>query len=319
MKISILPEHPFIFLGQKFTLQITISDCESEVRWISAQITGKTKTQNNQTNQLLHNIVKDALGGPQNAPYFGHVMSGSRLIANNFSGSKTFCLTILAENIPPSYYGEGVSISYELMIACQTSTQIDKSHIFPLHFIAPFRSVSKLENCQSTASFSIDSSEAQTSIIPFNLACPFSSNSLSIDSSDFVVKIEDVTIARVSTPTGSNVGKDLSGIIDLSDLNSHVNKAVIKLIRNEKFSDSSANNSKTVSQKVMNLNGIVMKRFNLPVPYTLTADFETDLVTVSYSLEFVFSSQKGSWKIAAPFKLAPPEYSITRPRNPIMQ
>ena len=108
MKITIIPQNPVIFLGQKFTIQINVTECDSTVGWISAQITGKTRTLNNQTNELLRGIVKDALGGPQNAPFFGHVMCGSRLIAKEITGNKSYCLSILVDNIPPSYDGDGI-------------------------------------------------------------------------------------------------------------------------------------------------------------------------------------------------------------------
>ena len=94
MKIAIVPERPVIFLGQKFTLQINVTDCDPSIGWISAQITGKTRTLNEQTNRLLHGIVEESLGGPQNAPYFGHVMSGSHLLTKNFTGNKSFNISI---------------------------------------------------------------------------------------------------------------------------------------------------------------------------------------------------------------------------------
>lgn len=319
MKIVIIPQSPVIFLGQKFTIQINVSDCDSTVQWISAQITGKTRTLNNQTNTLLHGIVKDALDGPQNAPFFGHVMSGSRLIAKDLTGSKSFCLSILVENIPPSYDGEGISIAYELMIACQKSSQIDKSHVFPIRFIAPFESSTSLQSCQPTASFTIDSSECSSFQVPFSLACPFSNNFLiSTEPSEFIVKSESGTVATIHSPLGAFIGKDLTGIIDLSGSDYDVTNAKIKLIRSESYSsDPKANNTAVITQTDVSLAGLTMKRFNLLLPFTATANFTTDLVSVSYIIEFLLSSSKASWKWSSPFKLGPPEYALAKPRTPI--
>lgn len=319
MKITINPQNPIIFLGQKFTIQLNISECDSTVGWISAQITGKTRTLNNQTNELLRGIVNDALGGPQNAPFFGHVMSGSRLIAKDITESKSFCISILVDNIPPSYDGQGVSIIYELMIACQTSTQIDKSHVFPIRFIAPFEASNSLQTCQSTASFTIDSSECSSFQAPYSLACPFPTNlTLSSETSEFIVKSENGTVATIHSPLSCFVGKDLTGLIDLSNSDFSLNNVKIRLIRVESYpSNEKVNNTTVISQSFISLIGLVMKRFNLIIPFSATANFRTDLVSVSYVIEFLLSSEKASWKWSSPFKLGPPEYTISKPRNPI--
>lgn len=319
MKITILPQNPVIFLGQKFTIQLNISECDSTIGWISAQVTGKTRTLNNQTNELLRGIVNDALGGPQNAPFFGHVMSGSRLIAKDITGSKSFCISLLVDNIPPSYDGEGASITYELMIACQTSTQIDKSHVFPIRFIAPCDASNSLQSCQPTAVFTIDSAECSSFQVPYSLACPFPNNiSLPSESSEFIVKSENGTVATIHSPLSCFVGKDLTGVIDLSNSNFTLNNVKIKLIRIESYpSNEKINNTTVISQSYIALIGLAMKRFNLPIPLSATANFTTDLVSVSYIIEFLLSSEKASWKWVSPFKLGPPEYSLSKPRNPI--
>ena len=316
MKISLVPDRPTIFLGQKFNVQININS-ETNVKWISAQITGKTITLNNQTSQLLHNIVKQSLGGPQNAPYFGHVMSGSRLIANDFSGSKTLCLSILADDIPPSYDGEGVCIKYELMIAFQTSTQIDKSHVFPIRFIAPFKSKTLLEKCQANAKFEIENFEAKMMSSIFYLSSMFVNNPSIFEKTEFIIKQQDLTICKIITPLAASSGKDVTFLIDFSDSNIEVQDVTISLIKIEVYSNENANQSKCIIEKKIKLKDVILRSVSLPILQSLTAEFETDLITLKYSLVFVFKHAKGSSKTTLSFSILPQEYSNTRPMIPI--
>jgi hypothetical protein len=300
-----------IFLGQPFTLQLTLSDTSEAVQWVSAQIAGKARSLKPSTEPFLQSLVSDALGGPQNAPFFGHVMSGSRMIASNFTGFRTFTLTVLADHIPASYDGAGLSISYELLIASQIGGTIDKSRSFPLFFIGP-GSKSSLRSAQQNSLFEIESAEGESAPGRLSLQSPF--RSIIAEPKDFLVQREGGIVAALRMPAVTTVGTPVVGVISLENADSGVAEVKANLVRIESFGDGAEIVSTEIGSHRIEVAGVISKRFSIPVPFATVADFETEIVKVSHTLEFTFYGQGGAWKWAVQIAVLPPELSLTKPR-----
>jgi hypothetical protein len=313
MRASIQPSCPSIYLGQEFVMQITIAEVPSEMRWISAQIAGKVRATQKETESALLKLVAQSLGGHQQAPYFGHVMSGSRMIDSDIKIPKTYCLTVKADGIPPSYEGKGVSISYELRIVSQIGQQISQPTIIPIRFISPYRSHSVLEKTQNTATFSITSVEAQTVPSPVALVSPFPPEE-ERPIEFFSIKQEDLLVASLRLKLSAFAGNEFSGVIDMRDTDLGVESATVKVTRTESFPDDVIETS-TVDSKEIKLKGIIMRRFSLHIPFSSPAEFSTDLFECKYNAVFHFMSSESSWTWAAPLQVLPPQLSLSMPRQ----
>ncbi|EAY17724.1 hypothetical protein TVAG_170380 [Trichomonas vaginalis G3] len=317
MRVSILPECPSIFLGQEFMVQISIAEAPTQIKWISAQITGKVQTLKPSVEPALLSLVHRALGAPQQAPFFGHVMSGSRLIDSDIKTPKTYCLSIKADGIPPSYDGEAVSISYELRIVSQIGQQISQPTIIPIKFISPYKSNCILQNTQNTATFTLTSIESASIPSPIALLSPFppvQEKSLDI----FSIKQGDSIVASLKLKLSARSGGDFSGIIDMKESTSGVTSVNIRIIRVEKFSNDVTDQTIIVNENLP-LDKIIMRRFSLPMPFNTPAEFVTDLFECSYSAEFNFIGPAGAWKWVAPLQVLPPLLSLSMPRQAIEQ
>jgi hypothetical protein len=312
MKVTLTPERPSIFLGQPFTLQFTVSDPTQTIQWVSAQIVGKTRTLKPATHPFLQSLVNEALGGVQNAPFFGHVMSGSRMIASNLSGHKSFSLTILADHIPPSYDGAGLLIAYELLIACNAAGVIDKSRSFPLHFIGP-QGPASVRLAQRAGVFKIQSAEADLLPGRLSLPSPFRA-AVPADQRDFVVQREGGVLAVIRMAAAAAVGNPIAGVISIEKADSGVGEVKASLVRRETFGDGRVVETSEICARKIELNGVLARRFSIPVPFGTVADFEVEFMKVSHHLEFVFFGKDGNWKWAAPIAVFPPEISPTKPR-----
>lgn len=317
MRVSILPECPSIFLGQEFMVQISIAEAPTNIKWISAQITGKVQTSKPSVEPALLSLVHRALGAPQQAPFFGHIMSGSRLIDSDIKTPKTYCLSIKAEGIPPSYEGEAVSISYELRIVSQIGGQISPPTIIPIRFIAAYKTNCVLQNTQATAQFSFNSIEASSIPSPIALLSPFPKvNDKTTEL--FSIKQGNSLVASLKLTLSAKSGGDFSGIVDMKDASSGVTSVDVKIIRVEKFSNDVVEQSTIVNEK-LGLEKIIMRRFSLPIPFNTPADFTTDLFDLSYIVEFLFNSPNGVWKWSSPLQILPPIISLSMPRQVIEQ
>ena len=313
MRASIQPACPSIYLGQEFVMQITIAEAPTEMKWISAQIAGKVRATKKETESALLKLVAQSLGGPQQAPFFGHVMSGSRMIDSDIKTPKTYCLTVKADGIPPSYEGEGVSISYELRIVSQIGQQISQPTVIPIRFISPYKSHCVLEKTQDTATFDIKSVEAQTIPSPIALVSPFPAEE-ERPIEFFSIKQEDSVVASLRVKLSAYAGNEFSGVIDMKNANSGVESVTIKVLRTETFPDGVEETASVASTEIK-LKGIIMRRFSLHIPFSSPAEFSTDLFECKYSALFQFMSKDSSWKWSAPLQVLPPQLSLSMPRQ----
>ena len=315
IKISLIPDNPMIFLGKQFAIQINITNYPSQVLWVSAQIAGKVRSLKPATETSLKALVHDALGAPQNAPFFGHVMSGSRLIAAKFTPPKTFCAFITADGIPPSYEGEGVSISYELRFAAQLPGQPVFSVSVPIRFVSPNKAHFVLEKTQATATFEIDAKEGDT-FPGLALACPFPEEpSGEVEASNVELETGD-KVACVSLAHEFRAGSEVAGVIEF--WNSDVRSVSIELQRVEMYEGSGANEVAVIGSKQVSAENMIMRRFSVPLPFNTPADFSTDMFSVSYKLKLVFFIGEGEnveW--SAPIRVFPPKVSLSTPRKPM--
>jgi hypothetical protein len=260
----------------------------------------------------VQSLVEDALGGPQNAAFFGHAMSGSRMIASNFSGFKAFSLTILVDRIPPSYEGARISIAYELFISCQIGGVIDKSRSFPLFFIGPSEQ-SSIRSAQREAVFEMEFTEVETVPGRLSLACPFQS-AIPMSAKDFLIQREGGVVASVKMPSVTTVGAPLVGVISLVSSDSGVCEVKVSLIRQEAIGQSLEVVSTEIGSYRIELNGMLSRRFSIPVPFSTVADFANEIVKVTHAIEFTFYGQGGAWKWNPQISVLPPQISLTKPR-----
>jgi hypothetical protein len=239
-------------------------------------------------------------------------MSGSRMIASTLSGHKAFNLTILADHIPPSYDGTGLSIAYELLIACSVAGVIDKSRSFPLHFIGP-QSPASIRQAQHEGIFEIQSAEADLLPSRVSLASPFRSP-IPTDQRYFVVQREGGVLAVIRLAPAAAVGNPIAGVISVEKADSGVGEVKVTLVRRETFGGGEVVETAEICARKIELAGVVARRFTVPVPFVTVADFDVEFMKVSHHLEFVFFGKEGNWKWAAPIVVFPPEISPTKPR-----
>ncbi|KAH0785218.1 RAB6A-GEF complex partner protein 2 [Histomonas meleagridis] len=313
MKITITPNNPMIFLGQKFTVQVDISDCESKVLWVSAQIAGKVRSLKPATESILQNLVHDSLGIQQETPFFGHVMSGSRLISRNFYPPKSFCATLIANGIPPSYDGEGISIKYELRFAAQIENQPVTAISIPIRLIAPFSSSLILEKAQSTGSFEITSFETGSVPAPFSLGCPFKDTSTH-KLQTYQIQSKGSTIVLITMDSSFNAGNEVTGVIDIKVPLKEVH---IKVIRNELYEANGHKETTILSTTNIGLENTLMKRFNIPITFQTVPNFSTDIFVVSYLVQFIFNQGTEQLQWETPIYVHPPVISLSTQRTPL--
>ena len=318
MKIVLTPDNPIILIGQPFTLQVTMTDCPSTLMWASAQIAGKIKSLKTETETILKQIVHDALGADENAPFFGHVMSGSRLIASNFSTPKTFLLTINTNGIPPTYNGVSISISYELRVATQIAGTPLSYISVPLRFVGHPKSYVILEKCQDEAFFDIKSFLANSVPAPFALVSTYKYPEDSFKIIDHQIEFQDQKVVTLTMALEVQVGQLLTGLFTINKNSSITPKKVsISLIRKEIFSKTGEIFDSIVISNNVDLQYIVSRRFSIQIPFSASPDFSTNIFAVSHELVLNFSWNQGTFQWSAPFKVFPPELTLSTSRSPI--
>jgi hypothetical protein len=300
MNALVLPDRPMIYLGQPFTLQLTLLDEDEPGQWVSAQIVGKTRTLRPAMHRLLQPFAGDA-------PVFAHVQSGCHRIASHVSGRRSFSLTVMADRIPPSYDGSGVSITYELIVACRTGCSV----AFPLLFVAPHSRRFSLAAAQRDAVFEIETSEAE--LLPGRLSarCPVRAPA---DPRDVVVQRAGGLVAMMRMPSAASVGHPIFGVISLDKTDSGVTEVKASLFRRETFGAGEVTERMGLCSRKLELNGAIARRFSIPVPFTTVADFETEIVKITHCVEFTFYGRGGAWKWTSAVSMFPPDISLTKPR-----
>lgn len=318
MKVLLTPDNPIIFIGQTFTLQVKITECENILMWASAQIAGKIKPLKPSTDSLLKQIVHDALGAHENAPFFGHVMSGSRLIATQFQPPKTFLITIKAEGIPPSYIGDAVSISYELRIATQVPGTPLSYISIPITFVGPSNSYTILEKCQNDARFEVNPIQSISVPAPFSLCSMYSLPKDIFRLQEFPIELDNNLLATISIPLTSQVGEKFSGLININLKSDIIPKRVtISLLRREDFPNISQTFSKVIISDVIDLQFVVSRRFSVQIPFASSTDFATNFFQVSHYLIMDFSCDQKTKQWSHPYHLLPPKLTLSTPRSPV--
>lgn len=317
MKIEILPKIPRIFIGQSFSLQLQISDCDAQVRYIVVQVVGKTIVNDPEVHPFLQETVKSALKIVHNAPFFGHVITGSTFISNRFENTKTFSLTILADKIPPSYNGKGVSIVYNLVIGyVGYHSSNPEAGSFRIVLVAPHKSEELLHNTQDVATFSIKVQETNTFESPMMVNNPLAIRS-NFRTESFKIQGPSGVIAEIQTPLSTLVGQVISGVINLEESNQKIIKAHIKIVRNEIYAQNKKVYNIIENELVIKLLNTIKKQFKIQVPLTVTANFTTDLITIEYDLEFDLKTDKNVYSWKAPIKIYPPEFLTHNEQLPI--
>ena len=316
MRITLVPDNLIIFLGQKFTVQINVTDCDFQIMWISAQIAGKIKPLKPSTNTILKPLFQESFNSNQTSPAFSHVVSGSRLISAQFQPPKSFCVFITADNIPPSYEGEGINVSYELRFSAQILGQPVNSISIPIRFISPHFSHYHLENAQNISKFEINALESLSVAAPFALSSPFQEQPKR-PIENYQIKNDGNLIAVISMSPDVSAGTDTNGLIDLRQSNSQVDLVVISITRNEIYEVNGINESSIIENISIDMKNNIAKRFNIPISFNTVAEFGTDVFNVSYSIDFRFQIGNEFIQWSTPLHIFPPQISLSTPRSPI--
>jgi hypothetical protein len=182
--------------------------------------------------------------------------------------------------------------------------------------IGPYRSRFLLEKAQSAASFSIEALESETKPSPFVVLSPFEEKPKT-RSVTYQVRSDSGLVANISMPVEFHAGSEIVGLIDMRDVEHHdrCGKVRISLIRNEIYEGSGMNESTVLSKKKIHLKNLLAKRFCIPITFQTAADFGTDLFSVNYSVEFLFSGAAGEKLTSlAPVRIFPPQISLSTSR-----
>ena len=307
-----LPESPFIFLNQEFIIQLNITNVNENIKWLSAQIHGKIKSLKKEVDPLLQDVVSKALGGSQQAPYFGHVMSGSRLIKTDLNSSSTFCLKIKANEIPPTYHGIGIDITYELRISSNIGNQIISTNL-PIYFIGSFNNFTDLTKVQSNAEFSIESLEVFSNPSPFSLICPYHLP-LNRPIESFQISNNNEVISTITLKLILSSGNDFNGLIDLTNSSISLKKCEIFIYLIENYNNF-LQESKIILSNLINLEGFISKRFSILLPFNISSTFSNSIFSISYKVEFKFYSNNLIWNWSSPITILPPEILLSTSRT----
>lgn len=313
LKISITPENPMIFLNREFSLQVAIEECQEEIQWLSAQIIGTISSLKSSTAEIIQMLANDTLGLNQNSSSFDHVSSGSRFISTKVRTPKTYVIFITANNVPPSYNGEGITISYKLRLTSQIINQ--PIHIFeiPLCFIAPYRQYTSLLTVQNNFSIDLQAKESNSIYAPFAQTSPFIEEPDMI-SEEFIIKNAGVAKAKLEMKVEYNIGTEIMGNIEFLS-NCAASNVKVQVIRNEIYEASGLNEKVILGTQLLDLRKTLMKRFSIPITFDCTANFATNFFNVNFLCEFLFSDEESTWTWTTPIRLFPPVLSLSTPRS----
>ena len=313
--ISISPENPHIFIGQTFTIGVSISNCKQRIMWSGAQISGILTAKTKLSQQKLTECVHEAVSTTNESSIFNFAMSGSRMISTDFICPKTFIISITVNGVPPTYKGDSISIDYELCIFAQVSGKPVFSKKVPITIICPHENKYAIQKTQSVANFTIESIESLHREADYSLLCPFPQQIPSQKKVNTVLQNDEGLNAFIEVETIAKVGSFLYGKINLSKSMIKLSNAVIKLNAIETFSNNEKEKSNIYTANIP-LYNTIMKNFSLLVPNTATAVFSTDLFSINYEFEIVLSDQSlnEKWIWSAPIDMFQPYLSITTPK-----
>ena len=317
MRILVAPENLMVFVGQNFTLQITITDCDEKIMWVSGQISGKIQSLKQSTIPLLQNSSNNSLNQVQpNSSTFNLVVSGSRLISSQFTPPKTFCVSICADDIPPSFEGEAIKIFYELRFSIQIAGQPVNSISIPIKFITKYGSHFDLNSVQSKSKFQIEAFESTSIPAPFSLESPFKQTSFK-PSEDITVVKEGKTIAIIQMTNEFCIGTEITGLIDLRNIQSNLDLVILSICRNEIYQNNDINESAIIETLTLDMKNNIARRFRIPLTFNYVSDFSSNLFTVNYSLNFRFQNGNEFTQYSLPLHIYPPNLCLTTPRSPL--
>lgn len=306
MNVSIQPQKPVIFTGQAFTIAVHIPKQASPIGTISAQILGTAKSLKKTTQITLTNLIKEAFGPDSKQTVFNHTISPIFKIANNIDQDYDFGLTISTTGIPPSYESDSAVINYELVIILQTGQTVNKSNYFPLTFVTQPKQQFILKQIKEQHKFNFSFQEGITVPALECQTCPYGLSMLLPSVQKINITQENEIIAKLSIIPGGYIGGDVSGFIDTKYCNP------LELIKLSFWSEEKAKSieKRIIYQNSIDMRSTVQKRFSVPLPYYLSVPFKSDFIELSYHLEFILSSKKGSWKWETLLQILPQQFTL---------
>jgi hypothetical protein len=239
--------------------------------------------------------------------YFDHVKSDLQVLAP----APTFLLVITATDLPPSYDGSSLEVSYKLLVRSRTGAKLSEPHLFPLLIVSPVNSAVTFSNSSLSGRITLETSPTETMPSRVALHCPFPC--APVDPESHRVTDHGREIAIVDIVPVVAAGEILTLTIRLPDEETLVREAALKIVRRELFPDSTVDSSDIASRSV-SLKGFAARRFSLQIPFGTTAVFTTEIATVSYDLALAFSAGGSSLSLTIPLTIGPPLVSLTKPR-----
>ena len=307
MNVRVLPQRPVIFVGLPFTVQLTVSSGKGRVGGVTARVVGRMSG----AQDSIKEVIGRVLGGEKGGAAAAHVMSDVCQVCDSVEGERTFCVTVTAEDVPPSFDGVYSSISYELVVSCAGGSSVS----CPLVFVAKYGYDTPISVSRTQGRLKLECVEGSSVSSKLCVSCPFACD-ISTHESDFIVNQKSGVVAKLSIPTAVCVGSSISGWIDLTNSTVGVTELKVSLVRIEHYPPNKEEHAE-VSTRSIELTGLVGRRFTVAVPYTCTANFSTDMVGIKYQAEFLFSLHDGhKCKWVCDMNVLPPEFSLTKPRCP---
>jgi hypothetical protein len=302
MTIRVSPQRPSVFLGQPFPLEVAIADVASPLDRVTAQVVGSVHANKPAVANCIQSLLHRA------TPYV-HVQSAVHDLGSAISADTSFLLTISASDIPQSFEGAGLAIRYDLLVQAHRGEATAARQTFPIIFIGPAKYQARLEPA-AIADFRLTSIPSPTSYNRLSLHSPFDSRPAGHNR--YVVHGDERVLATLKMPIVVAAGGQLSALISLED---ELDAAEAKIAMREAYRDQAGTiEFSEIASKKVDLKGFAARRFELSVPFTAVADFETEVVEVTYVLEVTFSAKDEAWRYVEPISIGPPEFSITKSR-----
>jgi hypothetical protein len=311
MEVRVPQECPTIFLGQPFGLQIIISNVSAPFDQIVGQVVGTVRAIRSHAFKYVQSLLPPKQPPPESSLYFDHIKTDFCV----FSSAGTFLLTITATDIPPSYEGIAIEVSYLLLIRCRTGTALSVPIAFPLRVVGNANSSFNFGTTQQNGRISLELLPTETvparllQHSPFPWTRPEKPNS-------YFVSGDGREIALVQMYATATAGDAFMGIIRVTNQEVGLESAEVKFVRREVYDHGQVVEISEVVNRKVDLKGFAARKFWLQLPFVTVASFTTEFLTVSYGVDLTFSSASDQWNWTEPITVIPPLVSLTKPRVP---
>ena len=315
-----IPEKPSIYLGQEFSIEVSITGSKQRIMWLGAQISGFAISKTDLSQSLFRKELPGSYLLSTNNTVFNFVMSGSRMIATDFQAPSTFLINLFIDNVLPSYSGKSIDIEYELCIFAQTSGKPVISKKVPITILSARDKTFNLIQTQTQSVFKLETIKKETKDNCYATISSFIQTNIKQNKAKTILEDENGLNIDIEVETVTKAGSELTGKIDMKNSKIKNLTASIKLISKEFIKcENELSDINVISSQEIPLNYFIMKRFKVFIPYNIGTSFETELFTISYEIQFSFHDNENQqnekemiW--SATIVIDPPDVSISPSR-----